>query len=738
MIRKAPARPGGIDALARQLHDQALAGIEGLLRQLAEDATNPDVAEALAKARKLAEPVSDELASQIQALKRHARWDTFTIALYGETNAGKSSIIETMRSIFGEATKTEARRAFRALQDQHGLTANGLATLQDGIATAKAQCATLDALARAERERADAELAAADVALASLRQRARARRSALNFFQRMHDRFRTVQADVAVDASERQRCTQVASQARALERIDAQRAQAAEALRALEDRKTSAEAAFELLKPLADGLIVGDGRADFTVDMRRYAFEAGGRRFELLDVPGIEGKESQVKENIANAVKGAHAVFYVTRKAATPQTGDRCGQGTLEKIRMHLGDQTEVHAIYNKSITTPEAFPKCGLVDKEERASLEALDRTLREYLGERYRGHVALSVQPAFLATADCLVPGSAHDRKRAKFMAGTSVDELLARCGIVSFVEWLGGDMVSDSERRIRAANVHKVRTAVLHARDELSGMQRKELAPLVTKVRRNWSSTSLQIDKAIAKVSAALETTVDGCIREFETKLRNQMYTVIDGDIGNDELKHSLHANVHAFRQGLEASLVNETTAVLENFQKDLTEILDRLEKRIEQLSAAFNWRGSDGFGELTISFASGVDYFSLLTSLVGGIMLFWSPAGWVIIALGAVNAVVGIVKAVRSLLDKDYKKAHQRKAVNEHIHRIVAKMHEATLGSLEEVRTLIATKVEEISAQVQRSVDQAQRIDNAMTACCTQLADLASNMDDDGET
>ena len=738
MIEKKRSRADDMGTAARQLHDQALAGVEDLLKQLDEEATNPDVVEALVKARKMAAPVSEELTTQIQSLKRHARWDTFTIALYGETNAGKSSIIETMRSIFGEATKAEARRAFRALSDQHGLTADSLTTLDGDIAAAKAQVASLEARSDAERVRADAELAATDAELAGLRNHSRARRESLNFFQRLLDRFRTVQEDVAVDAAEQRRRAQATSQSSAQERMDAERARAAAALSALEDRKLNAESAIERLRPLADGLIIGDGRPDFTLDMRRYEFDARGQRFELLDVPGIEGKEWQVKENIANAVKSAHAVFYVTRKAAAPQTGELPGQGTLEKIRMHLGDQTEVHAIYNKPITSPSAFPREGLVSDDERASLEVFDRTMREELGERYRGHIALSVQPAFLATADYLVPGSDHERKRTKFMRGTSVDELLARSGVASFVEWLGGDMVRDSERRIRASNVHKVRTAVLKARDELSGMQREELTPLVTKIKTNWKSTGQQIHKSVAKVSVALEVTAEGCIRDFETTLRKQIYVDIDSNIGNEVLEQKLQAHVYESRQKLEAALVKQMTAVLEGFQRDLVATLDRLEKRIEQLSATFDWRGSEGsFSGMTISFASGIDYGSLLASLAGGIMLIWSPAGWVVIAIGAVGILVNVVKAVWSLFDKDYKKSQQRKAVNEHIGRIVAKMREATHASLEEVQALIAAKVEEVSVQVQRSVDQARRINKAITDCCAQLDDLAEHMDKEGE-
>ncbi|WP_137804400.1 hypothetical protein [Pseudomonas sp. G(2018)] len=40
--------------------------------------------------------------SEISYLEKHAEWDNFTIAFFGETNAGKSTIIESLRILFEE------------------------------------------------------------------------------------------------------------------------------------------------------------------------------------------------------------------------------------------------------------------------------------------------------------------------------------------------------------------------------------------------------------------------------------------------------------------------------------------------------------------------------------------------------------------------------------------------------------------------------------------------------------
>jgi energy-coupling factor transporter ATP-binding protein EcfA2 len=50
--------------------------------------------------------------NELEQLKTHAEWDTFTLAFFGETNAGKSTIIESLRILFKEESR-------EALLQQH-------------------------------------------------------------------------------------------------------------------------------------------------------------------------------------------------------------------------------------------------------------------------------------------------------------------------------------------------------------------------------------------------------------------------------------------------------------------------------------------------------------------------------------------------------------------------------------------------------------------------------------------
>ncbi len=94
------------------------------------------------------------------------------------------------------------------------------------------------------------------------------------------------------------------------------------------------------LEELQDGATIGDGRSDSTLKTRSYSFQYNHQNFILLDVPGIEGNEKKVIDQISNATQKAHAIFYVTKTPAPPQKGEQRKEGTIEKIQKQLDSQT--------------------------------------------------------------------------------------------------------------------------------------------------------------------------------------------------------------------------------------------------------------------------------------------------------------------------------------------------------------------------------------------------------------
>ena len=56
-----------------------------------------------------------KLNSNINELKDNSEWDRFMIAFYGETNAGKSTLIETLRILLNEKEKLKDREKYKEI-----------------------------------------------------------------------------------------------------------------------------------------------------------------------------------------------------------------------------------------------------------------------------------------------------------------------------------------------------------------------------------------------------------------------------------------------------------------------------------------------------------------------------------------------------------------------------------------------------------------------------------------------
>ncbi|EJC00121.1 GTPase of unknown function family protein [Helicobacter pylori Hp P-2b] len=197
-----------------------------------------------------------ESLKELESLKNNEEWENFTIAFYGETGAGKSTLIECLRMFFKERSKVDQQERFKRLYSNYQ-----------------------------------------------------------NNYQN-------------------------------------------------DERKK--QAILNELHSLQDGAIIGDGRSDFTLKTQSYSFQYNHQNFVLLDVPGIEGSEQKVIDQISNATQKAHAIFYVTKTPNPPQKGEEGKRGTIEKIQKQLDSQTEVWTIFNKPINSPRAL-KDGLINDSEK-----------------------------------------------------------------------------------------------------------------------------------------------------------------------------------------------------------------------------------------------------------------------------------------------------------------------------------------------------------------------------------
>ncbi|MFP6082578.1 AAA family ATPase [Helicobacter pylori] len=71
-----------------------------------------------------------ESLKELESLKNNEEWENFTIAFYGETGAGKSTLIECLRLFFKERSKRDQQERFRRLYAEKNHRDSGHALLE--------------------------------------------------------------------------------------------------------------------------------------------------------------------------------------------------------------------------------------------------------------------------------------------------------------------------------------------------------------------------------------------------------------------------------------------------------------------------------------------------------------------------------------------------------------------------------------------------------------------------------
>lgn len=725
----------------KEIYLNVSAKVDAILKSLAASSDDGQVSKAKDSAREILGKFTFELNGHIAALERHAEWDTFTIAFYGETNAGKSTIIETLRILLAEQSKVEAQHEFKALQAKYGITEQRLEELRAAMAQGDQLCKELQTSQKdlhrkfeEQKNRLHGEISSLQRFIADKKQSASVWKKILNIFIKLPEEKQSAQLELARQAQDVESRREV--ELLQNKQFDAQRQKTAH-----EQEYQRAETEMQHLAGYADGAIIGNGRSDFTLATQGYQFASAGRKFALLDVPGIEGKEAKVMDNIWSAVQTAHAVFYVTGKAAPPQKGDDGRKGTLEKIQEHLGAQTEVWTIFNKRITNPLQLEKGDLISKDEQTSLDDLDRKMREQLGDNYRRAIFMSAQPAFLAVADCLVPGSQNANNKAKFMSKFSAQDLLVRSKAIDFHDLLTGDLVKDHKVKITKSNFNKANQVVKDASAKVAAILSTTFKPLGAQLKQDAVQAQSQLDIALAALKSRLESQGERAIDGFSNMLRQKIYSRIDDDIDNDDFKRAFERYIREEQEKLVQNLPFLMAQEVEKFQTQIADVIERFQEFASELLDAYgNIRvnGLDSRFDLKIDIDNGINLPGLLGALAGGVLMAWNPAGWVVLALGAVTVIVGAWKAVRSIFSSDYKKTQQRKSADANLETIIDNMRESMRNSLASALPQLEPKIEALKAAVEEPARQVTEINAILSKSEVELKRISQAMETVGAT
>lgn len=587
------------------------------------------------------------LESAMSELEAQTQWQDFTIAFYGETNAGKSTLIEMLRIYLKEPRKLQSQEQFRALEAE--INAD-MARLKEKLETLEQESAEVAHRLAISKEQCALESASL---LGKLR-------NLLTFL-------------LGVSKNRREY--------NALQKQEQELGQQRASL--IQERQELEAAAPQRLATHCDGQIIS-AQTDFTQSLVAYDFSHATHTKEglsILDVPGIEGKDEGLKASIKRATMQAHCILCVVR--------DKIEDGTLAMIKEGLHDQSEVWLIFNRSATSPHALKP--IITPDEMRQMQSMEEKIREKLGASYAGSRHIYALPALLAQASCLLPGAEPlglltQKQQDKFLSRYQGEKekqkqrLFAESGGENFCTFVREEILQSLAHKIRKNIFIKTNNLLQHFSNTLDPLA-KELKASYKELESNAIAFRDRIEK-LQSNTGRFEARAETKIRAFINQTRENLYAEIDKDIEDKSLKSLIESNLES---GL-PNLNKQVTQVLEQeakaLQEDLQEELGRLDRKNSHAlthlqtfalhSIPVNLRDRDSGISWAGLTARGVEIATRLFAV--GALTITTPIGWVALGLGALSSLVGVLKAVRKYFSSDYKKSQQREMLNDALDKV----------------------------------------------------------------
>lgn len=728
-----------------------------------------------------------EIEQKMDELKCNSEWDYFTIAFFGETNAGKSTLIEVLRLLFSEKTKNELQAKFNALKNEFLLDEEVYSQLKiadneinnkilennqklkeiEKNYTQKLEDyqKILNALKHEYNEKIadqslvnEKKLEVFNTQIVSLKEIIQYKKKNMSWWLKIIYIFKRLEEEKQIGLIELELIKQKAQLDAELkllkEKIEEEYTLKKSYLSTIEDeydvtRKTANpitlqlenekktieqqlqqfENMLEQLRPFEDGQIMGDGRSDFTRESKEFLFDINRTQVKLIDVPGIEGDEKLVENEISKAVTKAHAVFYVTSKDAAPN------EGTLQKIKTHLVDQTEVWTIYNKPVTSPRSLKNGLISNDDERGALNDLNKLMEDALDNNYKDYTVVAGLAAFYAVANCLVPFGEKNRNQIKFLNNSDREELKEKSGLSKFQEHLAQRVIGDVPYKIKASNFNKVNYVLKQTVEKLNNIH-NGFSDLKLNIDKQVAVTKQEIDSEYLDLVQSLKTMIEKTVQDFERKTRQEVYTRIESDISNDDFKGILKRQIDNNLESVSKDLIAGFKTKTSQFDENLKEKLQKLSSRLASIQNNFKADDVTGLNNnvsLKFDINSGINKMGLLGVGIGvGAAMWWNPAGWVAISLTAAGLLFSFAKAIWSFFDSDFKKSEQKKSVDKNLSNIVKELKKVARENLSDVEGKIEPSLLDLKKKLNEPSDQITGLVNDMQQSIKMFKTLSNNI------
>lgn len=729
----------GSERVAQEsIYRDVIEKIESLLSETStEDYSDERITMLYQVAQNQLSSIREALTKELRSLQEHAEWDSFTIAFYGETNAGKSTLIEALRILLCEETKVKDKAIFDdaykklvALQGRYSKieqAINGINEEKDSwtreITASIAEETSLLEEIDDKQKYAVALIEANNLARADLRTN-----STGEFFKVLFGR----DAYSEKNASLREEIPKLKLEYRDCKyRLD----------RYKDNLKNEAESFDQRIKPLEeerilleheitplikeaeshrDGQIIGTGIQDFTQEVTAYGLTINNQGVILLDLPGIEGKEAQYIDSIVSSLKKAHVVFYISKSPKPPQNGDD-ETSMLAKVGDQLSGQTEVYFVYNKSVQNAEDLNKIAAVSDDMQKSLAEVDIRMKDLLGDNYKGHFIISAMPAYLAYSNNYgesVNAKRLKKRQEKLLKEFTPEELLNNSKIDVIIAWIEKNLTGSYREKIKDANYYKIINCLDKTEGQIETLENK-FKELRDTIDSELISSFKAIDARLNSMVNELRDAKQAASNHFKFRSNEILYEEIDKGIDDEVLSERIK-NVFEAQSRDAIGLFNTKLKELgETYAKDVADINNKYQKYFSENIVVFSDTAELGFEYDPVVAKHpnrNKDAAWIIGDIIGAVLLI-SSSSTTVIVLTIIGLLISVGRFIAKSIDPDSNKAFQRQDLDQNV-----KNARNELGkTLQEHNEAVIKKIEENNQKIKYRMEKSlKELDNSLIA------------------
>lgn len=494
---------------------------------------------------------------------------------------------------------------------------------------------------------------------------------------------------------------------------------------------------FDDKRKKEDGLIVGDGRHDFTKTYEEYHLSIAGHPFTLIDVPGIEGNELEFKDVIKTALHKAHCVFYVQGHNKKPD------RATAEKIKKYLGDWVKVYSIYNvrggvsnydeeeerETLITPGVLKSESLIQAE-----------FKTILGDVYAGHVtlqgllAMSAKASFSPKREDLIRGQ---QKLLKYFGG-SADKVLEFSQFKTLTTLVEQKALNFKSEIIEANKQKLVSLAGNIAADieQVMESQKSYLANLDSNLRTiNREVCNNSMDSALRNITNKTRNAITSSYGELKSRIFNLI---------NDE-PENIHQLAEQHQQEVIWNLENRIKSIV---NEELNKVRNTANRKIKDLDGVnirpiqFNRTvdvGADidfsgALEELDVDFNDVLEWTAKTASTAAAGAALGSMLGSVIPGAGTlVGAGIGaVVGGIAHACTGDGGKADARKSVSDAITKATQQANNNINSMLRPVIKDINDQKRQLSNSIKEELSNIEELQDTLDSFDDEIAEFVNGL------